>query len=483
MDSKINVIKRDGTVQLWDFNKLLSAAQRAFDAANEQMTDKFVEYLKTEFEPYLSKGEDLNVEQIHDIVRNLFIKKNKYNVVDNFIRWRKEREEIRESKSDLINDIHKALTASDVQNQNANVDETSFGGRIGEAARIVCKKEALRNMRKQSRKNHENNEIYIHDLDSWETGMHNCLSIPFDELLKNGFNTRQCNIRGAKSVNTAFQLIAVIFQIQSLQQFGGVAATHLDWTMVPYVRYSFQKHYLTNYCKSLDDFYKLDILSITHREYKKWLEKQVTTFFIDHPDITDSDFTFDDLDKLDPKLRQQSLADTKVETYQAAEGLVHNLNSLQSRSGNQLPFSSINYGTCTLTEGRMVTKALLECSIAGTGPNHDTSIFPCGIFQYKKGVNDKPGTPNYDLKLLAIESLTRRIYPNFANADWSNQMTWKKLDIDTRRKILSELSADDKNALKSINKELLYKLHLKLENDDIVVDTKERPYECFSTMG
>lgn len=244
MDSKINVIKRDGTVQLWDFNKLLSAVKRAFDAANEQMTDKFVDYLKLEFEPYLSKGEDLNVEQIHDIVRNLFIKKNKYNVVDNFIRWRKEREEIRESKSDLINDIHKALTASDVQNQNANVDETSFGGRVGEAARIVCKKEALRNMRKQSRKNHENNEIYIHDLDSWETGMHNCLSIPFDDLLKNGFNTRQCNIRGAKSVNTAFQLIAVIFQIQSLQQFGGVAATHLDWTMVPYVRYSFFKHYI-----------------------------------------------------------------------------------------------------------------------------------------------------------------------------------------------------------------------------------------------
>lgn len=162
MDSKINVIKRDGTVQLWDFNKLLSAVQRAFDAANEQITDKFVDYLKLEFEPYLAKGEDLNVEQIHDIVRNLFIKKNKYNVVDNFIRWRKEREEIRESKSDLINDIHKALTASDVQNQNANVDETSFGGRVGEAARIVCKKEALRNMRKQSRKNHENNEIYIH---------------------------------------------------------------------------------------------------------------------------------------------------------------------------------------------------------------------------------------------------------------------------------------------------------------------------------
>lgn len=158
----MKVIKRDGTVQLWDFQKIKSAVKKAFDATNQIPTEKFIEQLKNEFDLYVKKNNDLTVEQIHDIVRDFFIKKNKFEVVDKFIRWRKEREEIRESKSDLINDIHKALSASDVQNQNANLDEMSFGGRIGEAGRVVCKKEALRTMNKLSRKNHENNEIYIH---------------------------------------------------------------------------------------------------------------------------------------------------------------------------------------------------------------------------------------------------------------------------------------------------------------------------------
>ena len=427
----MKVIKRDGTVQLWDFNKILNAVTKAFDATGDYLSEKFIDSLTKEFQPYVLKNKDLAVEDIHNIIQNLLIKKNKFTVVDSFIRWRKDREETRESKSDLINDIHKALWATNIQNQNANVDEASFGGRIGEAGRVVCKKEALRSMRKQSKRNHENNQVYIHDLDSWAAGMHNCLSVPFDHLLRDGFKTRQCNIRGARSVNTAFQLVAVIFQIQSLQQFGGVSATHLDWTMVPYVRYSFEKHYLKNYCKTLPEFDKLDILGMTHHEHKKWVEKQVVKFFLEHPNITDEDFTFDETDKFDSHLRQCALSDTKDETYQAVEGMYHNLNSLQSRSGNQLPFSSINYGTCTLKEGRMVTKALLESCIEGTGPNHDTSIFPCGIFQYMKGVNAEPGTPNYDLKRLAIESLTKRIYPNFANVDWSGNAGYDKNDPRT----------------------------------------------------
>jgi ribonucleoside-triphosphate reductase len=134
--------------------------------------------------------------------------------------------------------------AKNVANQNANVDENSFGGRIGETASYVMKDYALNNMMsKKSRENHENNEIYIHDLDHYPVGDHNCLTIPFDDLLANGFNTRQVDIRPAKSVSTAMQLIAVIFQIQSLQQFGGVAASHIDQTMIPYVRMSFWKHF------------------------------------------------------------------------------------------------------------------------------------------------------------------------------------------------------------------------------------------------
>ena len=110
---------------------------------------------------------------------------------------------------------------------------------------------------------------------------------------------------------------------------------------------------------------------------------------------------------------------TTKETQQAVEGMYHNLNTLQSRSGNQLPFTSINYGTCTLPEGRMVTKALLEGSLKGVGKVHKTPIFPCGIFQCMKGVNRKEGEPNYDLFKLALKSTAKRLYPNYANVDWS----------------------------------------------------------------
>ena len=253
-----------------------------------------------------------------------------------------------------------------------------------------------------------NNEIYIHDLNSYAVGMHNCLSIPFDKLLANGFNTRQTDVRPAQSVSTAFQLVAVIFQLQSLQQFGGVSATHLDWTMIPYVRKSFRKHYI-------------DGLKYIHNINEEDLFNHIPT---------DAGIDNDEY-KLYDKAYEYAMNMTTKEVYQAVEGLYHNLNTLQSRSGNQLPFTSINYGTCTEPEGRMVTKALLDVSIKGIGKLHKTSIFPCGIFQCMKGVNRKPGDPNYDLFRLALSSTAQRLYPNYANVDWSGNDGYDKNDPKT----------------------------------------------------
>ena len=295
------------------------------------------------------------------------------------------------------------LSATDVQNQNANVDEYSFGGRRGEADSVIFKQYALDNLvSEMARNNHLNNEIYIHDLDSYILGMHNCLTIPFDDLLAKGFNTRQTDVRPANSINTAFQLVAVLFQLQSLQQFGGVSASHLDWTMVPYVRKSFLKHFKDGVKYLEERHFSGEPISIDDQVYK------------DHP-----------------KAYRYAMDMTEKETKQAVEGMYHNLNTLQSRSGNQLPFTSINYGTCTLPEGRMVIRALLEGSIKGVGKLHKTPIFPCGIFQYMKGVNDKPGTPNYDLYLLALESTARRLYPNYANVDWSGNAGYDRNDPRT----------------------------------------------------
>ena len=459
----MNVIKRDGTIQKWDFNKIVSAVTKAFNAVNQSPSEKFLEQLKMEFNPYIKRDNDLTVEEIHDIVRNLFIKKNQFEVVDGFIRWRKEREEIREAKSELISEITKKLYAKNIENQNANVDEASFGGRIGEAARVVTKNTALKMMSKKSRRNHENNEIYVHDLDSYAAGMHNCLTVPMDHLLANGFTTRQTDVRPASSVNTAMQLVAVIFQLQSLQQFGGVSASHIDWTMVPYVRKSFRKHYINAWIKQCPDFYDIDILGLNYNQFNHLVENLITTFYTTTK-LSDEDFRFDS-NKLDKKLKQRALFSTKKETYQAVEGLYHNLNTLQSRSGNQLPFSSINYGTCTEPEGRMVIKALLEVSIEGLGKYGITSIFPCGIFQYKKGVNDKPGTPNYDLYRLALKSTSQRIYPNYANCDWSNNTEWVKEDRRLKQEYIDSLSENEKMLLieqLTNNPELCDKLGLEI---------------------
>ena len=389
------VIKRDGRTELFDKEKIVRAVELSFQDIENEISEKA--HLKArEIANYVSNiEEDLSVEQIQDIVEEKLMASNYKNIARNFITYRYERTKARERNSQFMKDISEKLAASNVQNQNANVDEYSFGGRMGEAKNSLMKKIALDYIvSDMARENHLNNEIYIHDLDSYAVGMHNCLSIPFDKLLAEGFNTRQTDVRAAQSINTAFQLVAVLFQLQSLQQFGGVAATHLDWTMVPYVRKSFYKHFIEGlkYIEGIEHEKKdgEDQLPIDSEEYKFY--SRVYTYAMDK---------------------------TTKELNQAVEGMYHNLNTLQSRSGNQLPFTSINYGTCTSLEGRMVIKALLEGSIKGVGKVRKTPIFPCGIFQCMNGVNRKPGDPNYDLFKLALKSTSKRLYANYVNVDWS----------------------------------------------------------------
>ena len=397
----MTVIKRDGRKVKFDKEKIKVAVLKAFiDVDGEETV--YAKDKARDIANYIENlDKDMSVEEIQDLVEEKLMVSNRKDIAKAYIIYRNNRTKVRERNTQLMKDVSEKIKASNVQNQNANIDEKSFGGRMGEANDAVMKKYALDYcMSDMARNNHLNNEIYIHDLNSYAVGMHNCLSVPFDKLLANGFNTRQTDVRPAQSVNTAFQLVAVIFQLQSLQQFGGVSATHLDWTMIPYVRKSFYKYFKDGlkYIGNLDDAY---IASLDNK-YKN-----------NEPSIDDEQY------KVDIRVYNYALAMTTKEVYQAVEGLYHNLNTLQSRSGNQLPFTSINYGTCTEPEGRMVTKALLDVSIGGIGKLHKTSIFPCGIFQCMKGINRKPGEPNYDLYQLALKSTAQRLYPNYANVDWS----------------------------------------------------------------
>ena len=417
--------KRDGRLVKFNKNKIVDAILGAFKEVDNDISpyalekaNKIADYVERQ-----SKNKTFTVEEVQDIVERGLMATKRKDVARRYITYREERARIRNWNSQMMDKVAIKLAASDVQNQNANVDEYSFGGRRGEADSVIFKQYALDNLvSEMARNNHLNNEIYIHDLDAYILGMHNCLTVPFDDLLAKGFNTRQTDVRPANSVNTAFQLVAVLFQLQSLQQFGGVSASHLDWTMVPYVRKSFYKHF---------------------KDGLNWVEKDNK-----HIDLTTNEIINisinDDIYHRAPDAYDYALSMTEKETHQAVEGMYHNLNTLQSRSGNQLPFTSINYGTCTLPEGRMITKALLEGSIKGVGKLHKTAIFPCGIFQYMKGVNDKPGTPNYDLFQLALESTAKRLYPNYANVDWSGNAGY---DINDPRTYFSTMGCRTANGM------------------------------------
>lgn len=594
----LKVLKRDKTVELFQKNKIERAVRLAFESCGKEFDKSVTDCVESNYK--LDDDDVVDVESIQDTIENCLMSIDK-DVAKAYIIYRYEHKLMRDNKNKLTKQIKKKLTAEDVQNQNANVDEFSFGGRMGEATRVVTKEYALENcMSKKSRKNHLNNEIYIHDLDSYAVGehncakgnswvkikhhgeirliqlnnlaleigvkdnqlvdvskadwqilsrdgwtklknisqrktnsdeliyeiktradlpleltgkhripviregkeivlevkdvkegdkllgienvqlsseendtshglkgkflenkiisvrtyhedcsvfdmeteshwyiinnyvSHNCLTYPLDESLSQGVKTRQTDIRPAKSISTAFQLIAVFFQIQSLQQFGGVSCSHLDWTMVPYVRMSFFKHFVEHYIFAKAKEENVDLVSLNYpdrEKYKKEKRDEFKKFYgIEDETYRIGDFSMqcinfhvddDKIKEINPDWHDLALIETKEELAQAIEGMYHNLNSLQSRSGCQLPFTSINYGTCTLAEGRMVIRALLEGSLKGVGPKHLTPIFPCGIFQLMKGVNRKEGEPNYDLYKLALKSTSLRIYPNYANVDWS----------------------------------------------------------------
>ena len=315
----VEIIKRDGTKAHFNKSKIVVAINKAFidvdgtlyetDTAND-IADEIYNIARS------LTNKTLSVEDVQDLIEDYLMRSERKDVAKSYIRYRYKKEVARHYSNDFIDAIKEKLNASNVQQQNANVDENSFGGRTGEAGEVMTKQLALDYIvSPKARENHLNNEIYIHDLGAYYVGSHNCLSIPFDDLLANGFNTRQTDVRPAGSVNTAFQLVAVIFQLQSLQQFGGVSATHLDWTMVPYVRKSFYKHFLdgVKYCQ---DGKLLGLMGIFETFD---LTKAKSEWESNNASINDSQFIRNE------KAYHYALDMTIKEVHQAVEGMYHNL--------------------------------------------------------------------------------------------------------------------------------------------------------------
>lgn len=405
---KTMIRKRDGEIQPFNHFKIVDAVLAAFKEVDGEISDYALEKAGNIADYILeycqNNNEIIDVEEIQDYCEKGLMATKRKDVAKAYILYRAERTKEREKKSKIIQTIERRNKASNVENANANVDEKSFSGREKEASADIQKIIALDYvLSKEISEAHKNMLLYQHDLEKTNIGVHNCLNIDFEYLFKNGFTTRNGDIRPPASFATACQLVAVIFQCQSQVQFGGCGSVHIDRDLAPFVRKSFAKHYkdgLKYVCeiKENDIDYEIENMLTNSIEYS----------------IEDKEYQI-----YRPKAYQYAIDMLEKEGQQATEALFHNLNSLESRAGSQVPFTSLNYGRDLSIEGKLVQKWLLNASLNGIGKHHLTPIFPISIYQYKSGENAEPGTPGYDIKKLAIHSLCRRIYPNFVNCDWT----------------------------------------------------------------
>ena len=409
------VIKRDGREDSFNSNKIANAIRKAFievDGSINPSSESIINKITTEIANI--KTEKMSVEKIQDIVETKLMNSSRKDVAKAYILYRNERTKVRDRNSKLVQKVMERVESTVDNRSNANVDEKSFSGREKEASSDIGKMIALEygGLSKEIADAHKNMLVYQHDLEKAIYGIHNCLQLNFQEIFTYGFRTRNGDVRPPTSFSTACQLVAVAFQCQSQVQFGGVGSIHLDYDLAPFVKMSFYKHYVNG---------------MSYLSYETPENHDLNSFceFVkNNPSIDDDYF------KVPQNVYRYAMDMLEKEGRQAAQGLYHNLNTLESRQGSQVPFTSINLGRDTSFEGRLVTKWIMEASLDGIGKHHLTSIFPISIFQYKNGTNANEEDVNYDLKQLALESMSKRIYPNWCNCDWS-QAHEEEGNIDT----------------------------------------------------
>lgn len=409
----MKVIKRDGSKVYFDIQKIITAINKAMISVDGCLYDTdMAEEIASEI---AELNKDLNVEQIQDIVEHKLVESERPDVAEAYASFREKRQKQRAKNSALIKQVLKRINATSVENSNANVDEKTFSGREKEASADVQKLIAFDyTLSEDVAQAHKDMLLYQHDAEKTNVGAHNCLFVDFKKIFTEGFTTRNGDIRPPASYSTACQQLAVVFQCQSQVQFGGVGTIHLDYDLAPFVKKSFKKH-IKNYFTDVED-----IEETSAEKLMRSIESDCGEICIDNEKLKENY----------EKAYSYAMKQLEREGRQASEALYHNLNSLESRAGSQVPFTSINLGRDISTEGKLVQKWIMNASLSGIGKHHLTPIFPISIYQYKSGVNAEPGTPGYESKLHAIKSLSKRIYPNFVNCDWS-QAHEDPDDIDT----------------------------------------------------
>ena len=413
--------KRDGKIVNFNPEKITDAIAKAGAATEEFKLDR----AKALSEKVLKRAEETitvrtpSVEQIQDIVEEVLMESSFKRTAKEYIKFRQERSRVREAKSDLMN-IYKTISHadasedSDVKRSNANVDGNSAMGKMlqfgAEGSKVFAKTLMLR---PDIAAAHDNGDIHIHDLDFYATGTLTCCqSDPFVLFENGGFNTGHGHLRTPNSIGSYGALAAILLQANQNEQHGGQSIPNFDYAMAPGVNKSFRKALKRNLDK-----------------YNKFAGKKLSL------EVKDS-YNYGDDDKLKKnkwprEVIEASNEDVERETLQAMEGFVHNLNTMHSRAGAQVPFTSINFGTDTTPAGRLVSLDLLQATENGLGKG-ETPIFPISIFKVKSGVNYEPGDPNYDLFKRSMEVSAKRLFPNFCFIDAPyNLKYYKKGDYRT----------------------------------------------------
>ena len=413
--------KRDGKIVNFNVEKIADAIAKAGSATEEFKAEK----AKSLADKVLKRAEETietrtpTVEQIQDIVEEILMESSFKRTAREYIRFRQQRSRVREAKSDLMN-IYKTISHadasedSDVKRSNANVDGNSAMGKMlqfgAEGSKVFAKSLLLR---PDIAAAHDNGDIHIHDLDFYATGTLTCCqSDPFVLFENGGFNTGHGHLRTPNSIGSYAALAAILLQANQNEQHGGQSIPNFDYAMAPGVDKSFRKALKRNLQK-----------------YNKFAGKKLDL------EVKDS-IKYGDDEKLKkakwPKeIVEASNEDVEKETLQAMEGFVHNLNTMHSRAGAQVPFTSINFGTDTTPSGRLVSLDLLQATENGLGKG-ETPIFPISIFKVKSGVNYEPGDPNYDLFQKSMEVSAKRLFPNFCFIDAPyNLKYYKKGDYRT----------------------------------------------------
>ena len=415
------IVKRDGKIVKFDPEKITDAIAKAglkteefkYDRA-KALTEKVLKRAETEI-----TARTPNVEQIQDLVEDVLMESSFKKTAKEYIQYRQERSRRREAKSDLMQ-VYRTISHadasedSDVKRSNANVDGNSAMGKMlqfgAEGSKVFAKSLMLR---PDIAAAHDRGDIHIHDLDFYATGTLTCCqSDPFVLFENGGFNTGHGHLRTPNSIGSYGALAAILLQANQNEQHGGQSIPNFDYAMAPGVNKSFRKALKRNLNK-----------------YNKFTGKKLDL------EVKDT-YEYGDDSKLKkakwPKeVIEASNEDVERETLQAMEGFIHNLNTMHSRAGAQVPFTSINFGTDTTPAGRLVSKYLLEATENGLGKG-ETPIFPISIFKVKEGVNYNPEDPNYDLFQKSMEVSAKRLFPNFCFIDAPyNLKYYKKGDYRT----------------------------------------------------